>query len=61
MEVYKLCRCNFRVKHIRVRKHQHKNEFVFFKILLANYKVVWRGSSHEQDIQEILLVRGKMD
>jgi hypothetical protein len=32
------------VKHTRVRKHQHKNEFVFFKILLANYKVVWRGS-----------------
>jgi hypothetical protein len=26
MGVYKLCRCNFRVKHTRVRKHQHKNE-----------------------------------
>ena len=42
MGVYKLCRCNFRVKHTRVRKHQHKNEFVL-EVSLAKLKVVWKG------------------
>jgi hypothetical protein len=37
-----LCRCNFRVKHTKVRKHQHKNEFVL-EVSLAKLKVVWRG------------------
>jgi hypothetical protein len=29
--VYKLCRCNVRVKHTRVRKYPHKHENIFLR------------------------------
>jgi hypothetical protein len=31
------------VQHTRARKHQHKHDNFFKKVLLANHKVVWMG------------------
>jgi hypothetical protein len=48
---------NSRVKHSWVRKYQHKHESFFFEVSLAKLKVIWGGSSHEQDGRHFLAKR----
>jgi hypothetical protein len=43
MGFYKMCRCKFKGKHTRARKHQHKHDF-FKEVSFAKFKVVWRGA-----------------
>jgi hypothetical protein len=59
MGIYKLCRCNFKGRHTRARKYQHKHDFLK-RFHLLNSRLFGEGvlGSFYEETNDFFLQKG---